>query len=229
MSLTKDNKKSTRGRVLESACVVFAEQGFHDATVQEICDRAGANIAAVNYYFRDKESLYGEAWRYASDVAREKHGAPSEVSDDIPPDEQLYRIVLSRLRCIFDDGLAGCFPKLLTRELLKPSPALEQIVLQVLRPHLRRIGDVVADLLGPGATERQIHDCTMSIIAQFAHTNFARPVREVMHRLHQTREPGHGRPTPEEIARHMTDFSLAGIRRYREQNEERLSHGSESQ
>ena len=38
----------TRRQLLEAAGVVFAERGFRDATVREICRRAGANIAAVN-------------------------------------------------------------------------------------------------------------------------------------------------------------------------------------
>jgi len=218
MPTAKDLKTPTRQRVLESACEVFAEKGFHDATVQEICERAGANIASVNYYFRDKESLYGEAWRYTMEAARDKHGVLGEAPGHIPPEEQLYQIFLSRIQCIHDDGLAGGFPKLLARELLKPTPALEDIVLQVLQPQLHRIGALVAELIGPGATPEQIRGCTMSIVAQFAFLNFSRPVREVLHRLHEQHHPGQKGPSVEELARHMTDFSLAGIRHYRDQN-----------
>ena len=225
MTTHERSRKDTRLRVLGSACTVFAEKGFHDATVHDICDRAEANIAAVNYYFRDKESLYNEAWRYAMQVANEEYGLFGNVPHDLPPEEQLYQIILTRLRCIHDEGLAGCFAKLLARELLKPTPALEQIVLQVLHPQMHRLGDLVTKLIGLGVTPRQIRGCTMSIIAQFAHTNFSRPIREVMHRLHEQEEPAHEHPPLEDLARHMTDFSLAGIRHYREQNEKRHTDG----
>src|SRR3954451_22724831 len=41
----------TRQRLLEVAGEVFAEQGFKNATVREICKRAEANVAAINYHF----------------------------------------------------------------------------------------------------------------------------------------------------------------------------------
>ena len=55
-----------RQRLLETAGQIFAEKGFDGATVREICRRAGVNIAAVNYYFRDKERLYIEAVKEAT-------------------------------------------------------------------------------------------------------------------------------------------------------------------
>jgi AcrR family transcriptional regulator len=52
--------QSTRMVVLEAAGQIFAERGFAEATSKEICERAGANSAAVNYYFGGKENLYEE-------------------------------------------------------------------------------------------------------------------------------------------------------------------------
>jgi AcrR family transcriptional regulator len=48
----------TREKLLEAAGQIFAEHGFQAATVREICSRAGANVAAINYYFGDKVELY---------------------------------------------------------------------------------------------------------------------------------------------------------------------------
>ena len=55
----------TRERLLLTASMIFAEKGYHEATIAEICQQAETNIAAVNYHFQDKENLYLQAWRHA--------------------------------------------------------------------------------------------------------------------------------------------------------------------
>ena len=53
-----NNKQDARLKILEAAGEVFAEGGYRDVTVREICRKASVNVAAINYYFGDKEGLY---------------------------------------------------------------------------------------------------------------------------------------------------------------------------
>jgi AcrR family transcriptional regulator len=57
-----DHRPGTRERLLDVAERVFAERGFAGASVREITDAAGANLAAINYHFHSKENLYSEVF-----------------------------------------------------------------------------------------------------------------------------------------------------------------------
>src|ERR1700761_3644984 len=89
MADVKDNPgtQETRRRWLAAAGEVFAERGFHSATIKEITDRAGASLASVNYHFSDKAELYAALMRRIE----------SDVAELIPPDELLVGTPAERL------------------------------------------------------------------------------------------------------------------------------------
>jgi AcrR family transcriptional regulator len=66
MSNKRRDGLETRGRLLDAARAIFADKGFRDATTAEICRRAKATIAAVNYHFGGKERLYWKRMRCLS-------------------------------------------------------------------------------------------------------------------------------------------------------------------
>jgi AcrR family transcriptional regulator len=44
-------------QIIEAAEQLFAEQGFGNTSVRQIADKAGVNLAMINYYFGSKEKL----------------------------------------------------------------------------------------------------------------------------------------------------------------------------
>ena len=65
--------EQTRRRIMDAACQVFSEKGFHVATHEMICGEAEANKAAINYHFGDKQSLYRSVWQHLLDDADREH------------------------------------------------------------------------------------------------------------------------------------------------------------
>ena len=54
----RSDGESTRNDILNAAGQLFAEYGYAGTTNRAICDKAGTNTAAINYYFGGKDGLY---------------------------------------------------------------------------------------------------------------------------------------------------------------------------
>src|ERR1700749_925116 len=92
---------ATREHLLEAAGEVFAEVGFRAATVRQICQRAGANIAAVNYHFGDKEELYRALLKDSYRAAIAKYPPDFGLPPRATPEQRLRAFVYSFLLRIF--------------------------------------------------------------------------------------------------------------------------------
>jgi AcrR family transcriptional regulator len=198
---------TTKDRLLAAACAVFAEKGFRDATVAEICAAAGANIAAVNYHFGNKEALYDAVWHHAFDLASSAYPIDGSLPETPALEDYIYSYANALLHRIFSETETGLFAKLLHQEMSNPTLALDRIAEEALIPQTLFIGKVVHMALEQHIPEEQIRSCMHSIIGQCAFYNFSRPLRE--HMLGKTTM------TENEIkqtARHIARFSAGGIK-----------------
>ena len=211
MRANRKDGVETRERLLNAACSVFAARGFQDASIAEICEDAGANVAAVNYHFGSKEALYVEVWRHTFETFMQAYPLDGGLPADAPPEERLFARVHALLQRVFDDGRVGqCF-RIGLRELVNPSTALENTRRELIGPHRQRTQALVRELLGPEASEQQVLFCEISIINQCLSVNFFKERRSFLlgsERLSKS--------AVENLARHITTFSLGGIRAVRE-------------
>ena len=194
----------TRLRLLDAAGAVFAEQGFRDATVREICARAGANVAAVSYHFGGKQELYAALLGHLGRRAVERHPPDRGLAPGAGPEERLHAFVHSFLTRILEEEGVGC---LMAREMIEPTGALDRVVDEVVRPLFGRLRAIVGELLGGAAGEDEVVLCARSVVGQCLFYRHARPVWQRL----QPKERLDDRRI-EAVARHVTRFSLAGIR-----------------
>ncbi len=199
-----DEHMLTRQRLLEAAGEVFAEVGFKGATVRDICGRAGANVAAVNYHFGDKERLYSAVLRYAHSVAAAKL-SPLSIDPATPAAEKLGGFIWHMLHKILGEGRPAWHGKLMSREMVDPTPALDELVASEIRPMHDLLKTIVIDLLGPQASGDRIlvARCMASVIGQCLFYHNCRPVIDRLGLITHY--------DPAELAPHVTAFSLAGI------------------
>ncbi|MGH7178643.1 MAG: CerR family C-terminal domain-containing protein [Tepidisphaeraceae bacterium] len=203
---------TTRLRVLRAAGEVFAEKGFAKATVRDICARAGANVAAVNYHFRDKSQLYSEALRWLAEMSLAKYPPNMGVEPSDDPRLQLRAFIRSFLLRILDPDRVADFGRLMTREMVEPSSALDELASRTIRPLSELLRNILRAILGPHATEAQLRRAACSVVGQIVFYNHCRPAIERIF-------PGHVQNSAADIdalAEHIAVFSIAGLDALRE-------------
>jgi AcrR family transcriptional regulator len=197
----------TEQRILDAAGEVFAEFGYRTATVRQICEKAGANIAAVNYYFGDKEGLYLAVLRSVPDAQMEKYSPQSGLSRNATPEQQLRSYIEALVQRVFDAGRPGWHAKLLAREMAEPTRALNTLLKEVALPLHRELTVIVRSLLGSSASAETVRLAALSILGQCVYYHHARAVLK-----HLYPEQGYGPEDIVRIANHITEFSLAALR-----------------
>jgi len=201
----KDKAPETRQRLLEAAGEVFAQHGFHDATIREICEKAKANVAAINYHFGDKEGLYAAVFDYARTCAVAQFD--ELPSPGTPVEERLRVFIRAVLMRFFDEGRPAWLGKLVAREMIEPSKALDALVNGQIRPNSERLMAVVREVIGKEIDEQELWRCTFSIAAQWL---FYFHCGQVVKRLNP--EQRFGAEELDRLADHITKFSVAALK-----------------
>jgi len=204
--MTVLDDRETRQRLLKAAAKLFAERGFKNTSVRDICAEAHANVAAVNYHFRDKLGLYREVVGMVADAMDQGKREAMAVAEGSSAEDQLRSYILHFLRQCFGEEKSW-IDDLIGRELAEPTPAFDLIVQRGIAPSALRLGTLIGELAGLPAEDNRVQICGASIQAQCV---FYRSGKAVMKHMNPGLEI-----TPkliEGIARQIADFSLAGIR-----------------
>lgn len=207
---TSDEPAATRDRLIAAAGEVFARLGYRDATVREICAAAGANVAAVNYHFRDKSGLYAAVLESAYVHAERSYPfdlAASAADGQVAPSDLLFHFVHIMLLRMMDVGKPAWHGRLMAREMMEPTEALDMIVEQTIRPKRDALVRIVGAILGEHTPRSVVESSARSVIGQtlFYHQNCP-VIKRLFPELPMDREGIRA------IAAHITAFSLAGMR-----------------
>jgi AcrR family transcriptional regulator len=218
MKIPREDAARTRKSLLQAAGEIFADKGYRDATIADICGRAGTNIAAVNYHFGNKETLYIEAWRRSFRESLKGHPPDGGVSDDAPPEERLRAHVAALVRRMADKNNREFW--FVQREFANPTGLLEEVMREEIHPLQKRTEDLVRELLGPLISDMEVKFCETSIISQCINPMVVRG-------KWKGKNAARGGPPQindlEAYADHVVKFSLAGIQSIRKNAEAKTS------
>jgi TetR/AcrR family transcriptional regulator, regulator of cefoperazone and chloramphenicol sensitivity len=197
----------TRDKLIEAAGHVFAERGYRAATIREICRRAGANVASVNYTFGDKMGLYTEVLRHS--VRAAKTAAMSAALDaNLSAEETIRAVIRARLMSLCRETRPDWHLRLVIHEFSQPTPAMARVVDEGMRPIYDRVRKAVGEVIGLPPDHETTRLSVNSIVGQILFYTFSWPVL------------AHLQPelklTPDQldrIADHIAEFSLAYLKK----------------
>ena len=210
-STTRSRARQTRDRLIEAAATVFAEHGYRGATMREIADRAGANLAAAHYHFGSKLDLYRSVVsvhfeRLEARLA-DSGGAVETLLRSAPPRDQVVGLLRARVGTLLETLLepGGIHPALMQRELSEPSEALPFIVERFIEPLQRDTVRILARL-APSLDAATVRRCMYSVFGQASFYLMHRAM--LLSMMGRITYPSGFEDT---VADHIVTFTLGGL------------------
>jgi AcrR family transcriptional regulator len=208
--MAKENKEDlTRERILDSAENLFAQKGFNAVSVREITSAARCNLAAVNYHFGNKESLYLEVFR-SRWVPRAQRVQESFRKSLAAHDSPSPQAVVSALAKAFLEGPLSDeerlrHSQLMTREMTQPTKAFEHLAEHIMQPFFKELADKLGSVLPDELEEEKMLLNIFSIFGMVLYFNFARvAVSRLTGRKYNAAFRDH-------LVKQITEFSLKGL------------------
>lgn len=200
-------KLSTREQLLETAGQVFSEKGYDGSTGKEICERCGANVAAVVYHFGGMENLYREVLHEARRRLAPSEALAAGVADEADPRKKLGIFIGMLARRMTGPASATWATRLISRELLSPTPIFDEIRNKEMRGRAAVLRGIVSELMRLPEDHPAVARSCINIMAPFGvllllgteRVERAFPVLSF------------GPDAMEELSSHMVEFALGGI------------------
>jgi TetR/AcrR family transcriptional regulator, regulator of cefoperazone and chloramphenicol sensitivity len=138
----RSDGEQSRERLLQAAMRLFATQGFNNTSTREIALAAGANVAAISYYFGDKAGLYRAT---LTDFM-----PPPEVNiahfdkPDLTLREVLHGYYTQMMAPMMEGELTELRLRMWLREVLEPTGIWQNEIENGIRPEFEALAEVLA-------------------------------------------------------------------------------------
>lgn len=138
----KKNSK-TRKKIIDAACKLFSEHGLDAVSTRMIAEQSGTHLGSLHYYFDDKEALYLEVFRMATQsdtmIALEK--MLEENPELLGTPESKSAIIYFGVKNYFDHSFVASEDwkrRLILRELSQVSGVAEKLTEEIFKPQIEK-------------------------------------------------------------------------------------------
>lgn len=212
MSSSPPEQDDKAQRLLKVAGEVFAEKG-HSATVREICSKAQCSVAAINYYFGDKQQLYLQCVRTACEQKGEKYPLPNqeELTTLVEPTLKLQRFLRAITERLVAHSSESWHNTLMLREVINPSEGVRDIFFEPFRRDFEILRQILRELLeGMQNSDDLITEYATQTLARCMFLRTGKNLRSILQLDSQTNE------TPQDYADSISHSIVSQINQVRQ-------------
>lgn len=206
----------TRMSLLQAALVRFADHGFDATSMRMIALKAGRPLSLLSHYFKNKEGLYLEVFRYLLEMGPKPLALPEQGTESGKLDRQgAVRMLREQIHLLFEasapdntsnQSLNSLRARLWVMEFQSPRPILHSLLMQQIGPTSEVISECIR-VLRPDLDAGQVAFIGISIMGQVT----AHGVMVGLNRIMWGDLPSFGSQFQQ--AELITEFCLSGLLR----------------
>jgi AcrR family transcriptional regulator len=174
----RSDGEQSRERLMHAALRLFAQQGFAKTSTREIAEAAGVNLAAISYYFGDKEGLYRA-------VFFEMQGKPEDeiaryAGQELSLRQALHGLYTGFIEPLKQGDIAQLCTKLHAREYLEPTGLWQREISEAIRPMHEALVKVLCRHLGLRQPDNEVRRLAVSLAGMGVHLHVCTDVIDVL-------------------------------------------------
>lgn len=134
--------KDKKQHILEEAEELFSRKGFEAATVRDIADAAGVNLAMISYYFGSKEKLMEDLFHQRMDAMKLK--VELLLKDkQLTPFEKMETLIDEYINKVVDRQ--SFYKILLCEQVIKKNPVIIKLIRELKLNYAALVSELVKE------------------------------------------------------------------------------------
>jgi TetR/AcrR family transcriptional regulator, regulator of cefoperazone and chloramphenicol sensitivity len=162
-SAATDKGTQARDRLIVEATRAFAAKGYTAASTRKICDAADVNLAAIHYYFGDKEGLYRAVLTRPIDLMTRQFQGFDQP--DLSFRDAISRFLGAFLTHYVSQAEEAMVMRLHLREMLEPSSVFREVLERAIYPHHQALVALLARHCGLKKPDTDLHQLAFALVA----------------------------------------------------------------
>lgn len=174
--INKTEIKETKDLIIDCAGKLIAKYGYADVTGKSICKSAKINMTAINYHFGSRNGLYLAVLEKAYNFLLNIDKLDKLYLSNLAAGEKIEAFIDILTENLSNEKI--WYLKVWVRELVNPSPFLEQVLAKKTLPQLDIVSKIFSEYTKLPVTNPKLYSCILNTVSPFIVTFLAHNTAE---------------------------------------------------